>query len=242
MIPDKMINAFVSRLQQAAGPNLQSIILYGSAASDTFDPELSNVNLFCILKDAAFPSLRSLSPVMDWWSRQKQVAPLIMSREELTRSTDVFTIEFLDMKRHHRVLFGDDVLQSLAIPMQLHRIQVEYELREKLLLLRQNILLAANDKKKLWELLLGSVASFTTLFRHALIAIGDETTVSKREAIAKLAERVLFDPQAFLQVLDVREHKLERKQLDVEQVCAAYLAAVEQVTAAVDKMLDSTVQ
>ena len=242
MIPDKLINDFVSRAQQAAGPNLESIILYGSAASDSFDPEFSNINLLCLLKDTGFLALRSLSPAMDWWSRQKQVAPLIMSREELLRSADVFTIEFLDMKRHHRVLLGDDVLQALSIPMELHRVQVEYELREKLLLLRQSVLLAANKKNQLWDLLLGSVASFATLFRHALIATGEETGASKRDSISKIADRVPFNAAPFLQLLDVREHKIDRKQVDVEQLCAGYLTVVERVTAAVDKMFDSPAQ
>jgi hypothetical protein len=37
----------------------------------------------------------------------------------------------------------------------------------------------------------------------------------------------------------VKEGKSERKQFEVADVFARYLAALEQVTAAVDKMLDS---
>lgn len=239
MIPEKLIDEFVSRLKQSAGPNLESIILYGSAASDTFDPEFSNINLLCLLKDTGFSALRSLNTAVDWWYRQNQAVPLVMSREELARSTDVFTIELLDMKRHHRVLFGDDVLQSLTIRMDLHRVQVEYELREKLLLLRQSVLLAANNKSKVWDLLLGSVPSFSTLFRHALTAIGEESVDSKRDSVTRLANRLGCQAAAFLQILNIREHKLQRKQVDVEQLCAGYLAMVEQVTAAVDRMLDT---
>jgi hypothetical protein len=40
-------------------------------------------------------------------------------------------------------------------------------------------------------------------------------------------------------VLDIRERKADRKKFDVADVFARYLAALEQVTAAVDKMLDS---
>jgi predicted nucleotidyltransferase len=239
MTPEKLIHEFVTRFQSAAGPNLQSILLYGSAASGSFDPKFSNINLLCILKDTSYPVLRSVTPIMQWWYRQEQVAPLIMSREELTRSTDVFTIELVDMQRQHKVLSGEDVLESLMIPMHLHRIQVEYELREKLLLLRQSVLLAANDRRRLQDLLLGSVPSFTTLFRHALIAIGEGPIDSRREAVARLAHRVGFDASAFLQVLDIREHKLELKHVDVERLCAGYLAIVEQVTSAVDRMLDT---
>ena len=238
-IPEKLIDEFVRRLQKVAGTNLESIILYGSAASDSFDPEFSNINLLCVMKDTAFSALRSLNPAVDWWYRQKQVAPLVMSREELERSTDVFTVDLLDMKRHHRVLFGENVLQPLTIRMDLHRVQVEYEFREKLLLLRQSVLLAANNKTKLWDLLISSVPSFATLFRHALIAIGENATDSKRDSVAKLADRLRLQAASFLQLLDIREHKLPRKQVDVEQLCAGYLGLVEQVTAGVDRILDT---
>jgi hypothetical protein len=40
-------------------------------------------------------------------------------------------------------------------------------------------------------------------------------------------------------VLDVREKKSDRKMFDVGDVFARYLAALEHVTAAVDRMLDS---
>ena len=47
--------------------------------------------------------------------------------------------------------------------MRLHRAQVEYELREKLILLRQRLMLAAGKERELWELLLGSAAGVSLL-------------------------------------------------------------------------------
>jgi hypothetical protein len=162
-----------------------------------------------------------------------------MTRDEIEHSTDVFTIELLDMQQHHRVLFGEDVVKSLSIPANLHRVQVEYELREKLALLRQHLLLASGKDSRLWDLLVRSVSSFATLFRHALMVLGHEAPVGKRDAVQVLSKQIGFDASAILQVLDVRERKLDRKNLDVADVFSRYLAAVEQVTAAVDRMLDS---
>jgi hypothetical protein len=54
-----------------------------------------------------------------------------------------------------------------------------------------------------------------------------------------LAKQIGFDASGILQVLDVREHKSSRKQFDVADVFSRYLAVLEHVTAAVDKMLDS---
>ena len=243
MVPDQdktnTINDFVKRCREAAGPNLESVILFGSAVSGDFHAGLSNLNLLCVLRDTSFAALQSLAPVAKWWDRQKQPPPLCMTRQELERSTDVFTIELLDMQQHHRVLFGEDVVQSLQIPMSLHRVQVEYELREKLILLRQQLLLVSDNNSRLWDLLLRSVPSIATLFRHALIALGSPEQTGRREAVQALAKHVEFDSSAINQLLDVREHKADHKKMDVRDLCARYLSAIEKVTAAVDKALDS---
>ena len=238
MVAEKQIDEFVSRMKQAAGQNLQSIVLYGSAATGEFQADFSNLNLLCILRETSFSKLSAISPVVEWWHRQKNPAPLIMTQEELEHSTDVFSIEFLDMQHHHRVIFGDELLRPLQIPMHQHRAQLEYELREKLILLRQRLLEAGDNDRALWQLLLGSVSTFGTLFRHALLALGDAAPHSKREAIQLLAARIPFEPSAFLQLLDIRDHKADRKQFDAKDVFTRYLAAVQHVTSAVDTMLD----
>ena len=239
MVPENKIGDFVGRLREAAGANRESVILFGSAVAGDFHPEFSNVNLFCVLRDASFAKLQVLAPVVKWWDAQKQTPPLFMTRDEIERSADVFTIELLDVKQHHRVLYGEDVFKDLSIPSNLHRVQVEYELREKLALLRQHLLLASGNEARLCELLTRSVSSFATLFRHALIVLGFEAPIGKRPAIKALAEKIGFDPAPFLQVLDVREQVSKRQQLNVADVFARYMAALEQVTAAVDRMLDS---
>jgi hypothetical protein len=234
MIPQDTIDEFVRRVREAGGSNVEGVILFGSAVAGDFHEGLSNVNLMCILRDTSLKALHALSPAAKWWDGKKQTPPLCLTKQELQRSTDVFTIELLDMQQHHRVLFGDDPLKDLQIPMDLHRVQVEYELREKLILLRQHLLLADANEARLWEVVLRSVSSLSTLFRHTLIALGDSASTSRREAVAALAQRVGFDGGSILKVLDVREGKAERKSIDIVDLAARYLASVEKVIAAVD--------
>ena len=54
----------------------------------------------------------------------------------MTHSADVFAIELLDIGQHHRVLFGEDPVADIEVPMNLHRVQVEHELRTALQKLR----------------------------------------------------------------------------------------------------------
>ncbi len=238
MVPEKLIGDFIGRVRDAAGANLKSVILYGSAAAGDYVAEHSDVNLLFVLGETSFAVIAGLAPVVEWWGKQKHHPPLLMTADELRRGADVFSIEFLDMQQNYRVLWGEDLLKGLEIPMKFHRAQVEYELREKTILLRQRLLAVAGDEGAKWELLMRSVPAFATLARHALIATGDPAAASKREAVEKLAAKAGFDAGAFLQLLDVRHGKVERKTLSVDDVFARYLKAVERITAAVDEMLD----
>ncbi len=240
MVPETNINDFVNRLRATGEANLVSIILYGSAAAGDYVADHSDVNLLCVLRDTSFASLQSLAPAVGWWREQKNRTPLMLGVEELRHSADVFSIELLDMRQSYRVLWGEDVLSTLVIPVRFRRVQLEYELREKTILLRQGLLVAGGNASAIWELLLRSLPAFATLFRHALLELGEPATVSKREAVKKLAAKVGFDPGAFLQLIDIRERKADRKTADVNELCGRYLETVEQVTAAVDKMLDSS--
>jgi predicted nucleotidyltransferase len=238
MGPEKLINEFVERIRGAAGTNLLAAILYGSAAAGDYIADYSDVNLLCVLQETSFSAIAGLAPVMEWWGKQKHRVPLLMGAEEMRRSADLFSIEFLDMRRHYRVLWGEDVLKTLEIPMRLHRAQLEYELSEKTILLRQGLLAAAGNTEAKWDLLLRSLPTFGTLFRHALIAMGEAGTGSKREAVALLADKLGVDGSVFGELLDIREHREQRKTAKVDDVFSRYLKLVEQVTAAVDKMSD----
>jgi predicted nucleotidyltransferase len=237
MVPEKLISEFVERMCAAAGPNLLAAILYGSAAAGDYIADYSDVNLLCVLGKTSFAAIEALAPAIEWWGKQNHRAPLLMSAEEMRRSADVFSIEFLDMRRHYRVLWGEDVLKTLEIPMRLHRAQVEYELREKTILLRQRLLVVSGNDEAKWDLLLRSLPAFGTLFRHALIALGDAGAGSKREVAAVLAAKLGIDASVFGELLDIRERK-DRKAAKVDEMFARYLKLVEQVTAGVDKMLD----
>ena len=211
---EKKIDEFVSRIREAAKTNLVSVIVFGSAAAGDFHPEFSNLNLFCVVRDSSFAALQALAPVAKWWDKQKQPPPLFMTRDEIEHSADVFSIELMDMKQHHRLVFGEDVLKDLAIPMALHRVQVEYELREKLSLLRQHLLLASGDDARMWQLLMRSVSSFVTLVPARAHRAGPwmrrwESARPCRPCRSRSGSM----HRAVLHVLDVREGKVERKQV-----------------------------
>ena len=236
MAHEKLLSEFVEKMRTAAGENLISVILYGSAAEGEFHPEYSDLNLLCVLRDTSFASLSKIASAVEWWRKKKYHPPLVLTPQELKDTADVFSIEFVDMKQRHRVLYGEDVLRNLDVPVHLHRSQLEYELREKLFLLRQHILVAGAREKDLWGVMLNSLSSFTTLFRHVLIELGEQGRKHSRDAVQELASRLNFDSSAFVQLMDVRAKKSDRKQFRAMDVAGRYLSAIGTVTTAVDKM------
>jgi hypothetical protein len=224
---------FVNRLQTAAGENLQSIVLFGSAVAGEFSAEHSNLNILCLLERTSAAELAQLRPAVDWWIDEGYPAPLVFTFEELCRSAHLFAIEMFDIKNHHRILFGPDWLETFQPPLHLHRLQVERELHRERLSLRQAIVAAAEKPQAQLRLILSSVSPFCTLFRHAVMAAGEPQPQSKREAVAAMAAWTGADPSGFESILDYREGKRKRSKIDLEATLHSY---VEFVTLAADEV------
>jgi hypothetical protein len=236
METEKQINELVERLKALAGENLNCVALFGSAVSREFHSGFSDINLICVFRELNAPALARLAPLMHWWTKKEFPAPLLFTRTELERSADVFAIELFDIRQSHRLLFGDDVFTNLNVPMDLHRVQVEHNLRTRLLTLRQIYARFADDDKRVRRLMLDSVSNFATLFRHTLIAMGEQAGESKEENIKKLAARIHFDPDIFVRLLQVRAQKAKEKDLDPHAAFAQYLEGIEKAVQAVDAL------
>lgn len=234
MVPEKLLQEFVQRLQGAAGANLVSVVLYGSALSPDYHPEYSDLNILCVVRDLSAQTLAALVPATGWWTGRKNPMPLIFGKDELLLGADIYPIELLDMQRRNRLLFGEDLLKEMNIPLNLHRIQVEHDLRTNLLRLRQHYLAASGKSGKIRDLLLESVTSFLTLFRHAVIVMGGPPPESRREAVQQLGGKLGFDPAVFILLMDARAGKADAKSMDVESVFSKYLQGIQAVVQAVD--------
>jgi len=229
---ESRLREFVERLRTAAGSNLHSVVLYGSAAGSDFHKDFSDVNVLCLFQELSASAMLGVSDCVQWWKKERQSIPLLLSVDELTRAADVFAIELLDIRAHHRVLYGKDLIAELNVPVHLHRVQVEHELRTKLILLRQNFV----SKADVLKLMLDSVSSFTTLFRHSLIAMGEKPEAGRRAMLQQLQRKINVDVRAFMELLNVREGSVKANALDGKSIFPGYLRAIEQVIAAVDRL------
>ncbi|TAM81021.1 MAG: nucleotidyltransferase domain-containing protein [Acidobacteria bacterium] len=238
---EELLAQLKDKLQAAAGANLKAIVLFGSAARGEYHARHSDLNVLCVLGRTHAEDLEALHEAAAWWEQKKFPAPQIFTLDELRASADIFAIELLDMKTHHRMIYGEDFFEGLDVPMKLHRLQVERELRTNWVKLRQGILMAPHKERVLMRLMDASVSTFVTLFRHALIVLGGDPPAGRRDVIAEIARLSGGRPDAFLAVLDVREGKRQARDVKARETLRDYLDMVERVTDEVDRRLSGSI-
>ncbi len=183
---DQMLSGLVKRLLDAFGKSLQSVVLYGSAAMDDWQPASSDLNVLCVLEELGPRELAACEPIFRWWKDAGSPAPLLLTAEEVRTSTDCFPIEFHDMQEHRRVLHGVDLIAGLVIDRSFYRAQVEHELRAKQIRLRQKAAEVLSNSDRLTKLLVDSLSTFCVLGRHALILSGQQARYRKADILQAL--------------------------------------------------------
>jgi len=231
---ERKLTELTDRLKKAHGDRLVSVVLYGSAAGEDHTAKYSDMNILCVLSEITPREMAQSEPIVRWWREQGSPAPLLLSEHEFATSHDCFPIEFHDIRRQHRILFGKDVVSSIQVDNSFYRAQVEHELRAKLLRLRQKASGLLSDKELLRKLLADSISTFCVLFRHALMLHGQEAKMKKREVIEQACAVFRIDPSPFDRLLDLREEKIKAKDVDAGAILGSYLKEISVVIDAVD--------
>ena len=123
---EKLINECKEKLED----NLVSIIKYGTEGEPN--------NILIVTKQLTFSDLNKLKPIVLSFSKKSKVVPILFTEDELKDSNDVFPLEILDMINPHVLLHGIDVLEKVDLDKKHVRTQIEFELRSKLIHLREN--------------------------------------------------------------------------------------------------------
>jgi predicted nucleotidyltransferase len=162
------LNTFVQDVQITYGDDLVAVFLYGSATTGEHIAGRSDINVGVVLSRVTPALLRKASGHLRAWVRQGFATPVFFDPEFLRRAVDVFPIEFLDMRTHHRALWGPDLLRDLRIEAEPLRRQCEQELRGKLLKLRQAYVESSGSPKALEAVLVSAVGGLVVLAKTLL--------------------------------------------------------------------------
>ena len=228
--------AFIDDLKGTHGSNLASVILYGSAAAGDFVPKRSDYNILIALKKITPKELRQAHASIREWHKLGHPVPVYFTVSELQNAADVFPIEFHQMSNAHKVLYGRDVLDGMAISDTYLRHQTEYELRSKLLLLRRQYIPASASVDGLKSLMSESLGSFAALFGAVLIMNGIDPPATKHEIVAKTVEVLELDGIVFERIFNIRDDSSGKSlgAVEANELFAEYMEQIEKVIDSVD--------
>jgi hypothetical protein len=232
---EKLLSQLVERLQKAHGERLISVVLYGSAAAGDYQPKFSGIDILCVFTGIAPRELAANQEISRWWMERGKSTLLLMEEREVAESADCFAVEFTGIQACHRLLYGKDVVSSLAIGRQFYRAQVEHDLRANLLRLRRKAAGMMAHPDLLRRLLLDSLSTFCVLFRHALALRGVDAPPKKREAMAMVREHFRIDTAAFEKLLDVRDGRVKPRAADPVALLGPYLEGIREVIAGMER-------
>ena len=151
--PEEVFEEFTAKVAGVFGDNLLSINLYGSGARGEYIREKSDLNFLIIIKSEGLSKLGGLWEYLVSWRKQAISTPLVLTESYVQSSLDSFPLEFLDMKDSHVTVFGEDPFDDIKIGLPHLRLQVERELKSKLLALRQGYLETRGKERELYSLL-----------------------------------------------------------------------------------------
>ncbi len=231
---ERAVAGIAEELRALFGAELVSAAVYGSAANRDFVPGRSDINVIVVLDRLSMAPLRALRERLPQWRQQGIATPLLVDRAFLRDAADVFPMEFYDIRHHHRLLAGEDVLESLAIDSRHLRYQCEHEVRGKLLRLHEMYLEAEGRREALRALMLDSVKTFLLIMRHMNRLRGSDGLTQA----AALAEFERLFGCVFPTVAKLLELGRSDWQGDEEEIFASYWQELQQLAAVVDHLPD----
>lgn len=209
------VEFLVTRLREDLGDNLQSLCVIGSALTDDFDPQHSDINSVLTVRRRTHPLLRRLAGYGSKMGKMKLRAPLLMTPEYIQQSRDVFGVEFLDFQLNHAVIYGPDPFSELTFQKEDVRLQCERQLKTALITLRQGYIRTLGKPKLVGELLLSCVAELAVLMRAMLWLTGSERDCLALPTLKMAAEKFEFDAD---QMITLMKMKLQHSHPETDQV------------------------
>ena len=230
------LNKFCEQIKAALIDELISIIHYGGLMKGEYTQMNSDVNVMLVLKNVSTETLDKVASPFRQGQRDFRLSLLLLSDHDLRRSTDVFPIKFLDMQRHHQVLWGDDLLEELEIKQEHLRLRCEQELRNLVLRLHQFYLQRIQYSEQIEGTLtqmisplLNNLGVLLKLKTHQWI-VGKETIAEEATRELNLADNILQ------QLLDLKEGSYKPSPEELKQLYNELMNIVEKAAEFADQL------
>jgi hypothetical protein len=181
-------------------------------------------NLLAVCNTLDFESLRKLKEIKE--------IPFFLTKEEIIDGIDVFPIEFLNIRQHHKILYGEDFLKEIEISKKDLRHQLEFEFRSKLIHLRKEYLQFKD--KNLEKLILSAIPTLAPII-GGLIYLKDLSYNDTEDMFRAASEGYGMDLHILEEIYDIHRGKGKFKK-DKEQYIMELIKVLTAIGIIVDQI------
>ena len=232
--PTEISRLLADDYRKVFGNDLISVILYGSAVTDEYIPKKSDLNFLIVLSEEGIEQLHLAYDLVAKWRKKRVGTPLFLTKVYIDSSLDTFPIEFLNIRRHYRVIFGDDVIKSLSFEKGFIREQCERELKGKLLLLRERYVETRGKSIALRSLVTNTLSDFIFIFKGLLYLLDKDVPATKKETVTVLTKEFDLDQELFLSLLQIKEGRLKPSAKEMDSLFQRYMKEIRTLTMLID--------
>ncbi len=230
------IQHFINEVITMASDRLLSIIMYGNATDENFDVRVSSVNFLIILTEIEKEFLSRYAIASKEFSQYIAI-PLFLTPVDIQSSVSILPLEFLALKESYVLIYGDDYLEKVEIDVKDLRVELEQEVKRRLIRLREEFIESYEKKDHLERLLTSSLMSFVPLFRNILRLVKSNTSITGT-LFSEFCEAFHLNQKPFFDIWDIKagNKKIDRERLS--SLFGDYLSQIEALSRSIHKYFD----
>ena len=219
----------VGDLRNVFGDRLQSVVAYGPRIDGQ---DAAPLTCLAVVSSLGVSDLEACARHTARWHRNRLGTPLVLPETELRTSFDSFPLEYGEIIRAHRRVYGRDPFDGVAIAQPDLRRACETQIKSHLVHLREGFLESGGDPGAIAGLVAESAPAFTALLRHVAWLSGTHTT--ERLEATRAGARAAGISDLVVAGLLALEQQPTMRVSDPARLFPDYLVAVEQLAHAVD--------
>ncbi|MBX3334112.1 MAG: hypothetical protein KF876_08310 [Nitrospira sp.] len=219
----KLLKSYVKDVTKVYGNEIESIILYGSAAREEFLPGLSNLNVLLILSSYDLSVLKQYDGLHKRWSKEQVVVPLFLTRADLESASTAFPLEYQDILDWHRLLWGHDPFVGLKIDTRYLAAEVVQGLRGNVFRLRQRLVEGRSTEEAITILLPLSITTLLPVLRGLQRLLGRPVTKHGEPLLHDIESHLEIDMTGLRDALALKRGHISPGQKEIPRLMDRYL-------------------
>lgn len=239
----RALEGLVRDLRERHGDALLAVALTGDAAGPAYRPRRSSLEVVVVLREVTPEALRRTRDRIGAWRRRRIPPPLLLDPLYLASAGDVFPLELLELRENHVLLAGEhDPFAELHFDAGHLRLEVEEQLRGKLLHLWEAYLGAGRSRRALRRVLTETPPAFELALR-GLLCVADEGGAPRpadpEARLAAVETRFALSLPVFRRLERARRSGERLPRGELEPLFERYLGEVRELVRASDGLARS---